>query len=53
MGGFFMNIGAGWLRENTGTYEVMFIIAGVTYLVAVLLMHLIVPKLEPANLEGQ
>ncbi len=52
MGGFFMNLGAGWLRENTGTYEVMFIIAGVTYLVAVLLMHLIVPKLEPAKLEG-
>ena len=51
MGGFFMNLGAGWLRQNTGSYEVMFIIAGFTYLVALLIMHLLVPKLEPAKIE--
>ena len=51
MGGFIMNLGAGWLKENTGNYEIMFAIAGVTYLVALLLMHLIVPKLEPAKLD--
>ncbi|MGE5811500.1 MAG: MFS transporter, partial [Ignavibacteria bacterium] len=27
MGGVFMNLGAGWLRENTGSYEIMFAIA--------------------------
>jgi MFS transporter, ACS family, hexuronate transporter len=52
MGGFLMNLGAGWLRENTGSYEVMFAIAGVTYLVALLIMHLLVPKLEPANIDA-
>lgn len=50
MGGFFMNLGAGWLKENTGSYEIMFAIAGVVYLVALLIMHLLVPKLEPAKL---
>ncbi len=51
MGGFFMNLGAGWLKQNTGSYEVMFAIAGVVYLLALLIMHLLVPKLEPAKLE--
>jgi MFS transporter, ACS family, hexuronate transporter len=51
MGGFFMNLGAGWLKQNTGSYEIMFAIAGVVYLLALLIMHLIVPKLEPAKLD--
>ena len=48
IGGFFMNLGAGWLKQNTGSYEIMFAIAGVVYLIALLIMHLLVPKLEPA-----
>ncbi|OGC00639.1 hypothetical protein A2V82_04510 [candidate division KSB1 bacterium RBG_16_48_16] len=51
MGGVFMNLGAGWLRQNTGSYEVMFVIAAVVYLVALLIIHLLVPKLEPAKLD--
>ncbi len=51
MGGVFMNLGAGWLRENTGSYEIMFAIAAVVYLIALLIMHLLVPKLEPAKLD--
>jgi len=51
MGGFFMNLGAGWLKQNTGGYDVMFAIAGVVYLLALLIMHLLVPKLEPAKLD--
>jgi ACS family hexuronate transporter-like MFS transporter len=51
MGGFFMNLGAGWLRQNTGSYLIMFLIAGCTYLIALLLIHLLAPKLEPAGLE--
>jgi MFS transporter, ACS family, hexuronate transporter len=51
MGGFFMNLGAGWLKQNTGSYEIMFAIAGVVYLLALLIMHLLVPKLEPAKLD--
>ena len=51
MGGFFMNLGAGWLKQNTGSYEIMFAIAGIVYLIALLIMHLLVPKLEPAKLD--
>ncbi len=51
IGGFFMNLGAGWLKQNTGSYEIMFAIAGVVYLIALLIMHLLVPKLEPAQID--
>lgn len=51
IGGFFMNLGAGWLKQNTGSYEIMFAIAGVVYLLALLIMHLLVPKLEPAKID--
>jgi len=51
MGGFLMNLGAGWLKQNTGGYSVMFIIAGLAYLAAILVMHLLAPKLEVAQVE--
>src|SRR5439155_16473686 len=34
MGGFFMNLGAGWLKQHQGNYVIMFTIAGFSYLVA-------------------
>lgn len=51
MGGFFMNLGAGWLKQNTGSYSIMFAIAAVVYLIALAIMHFLVPKLEPAKLD--
>jgi MFS transporter, ACS family, hexuronate transporter len=51
IGGFFMNLGAGWLKQNTGSYLIMFLIAGFAYLIALLLFHLLVPKLEPAEIK--
>jgi ACS family hexuronate transporter-like MFS transporter len=50
MGGFLMNLGAGWFRENQGSYTTMFMVAGVAYLVAIAAMHLLAPRLEPARL---
>ena len=50
MGGFLMNLGAGWFRENQGSYVTMFTIAGVSYLVAIAAIHLLAPRLEPAQL---
>jgi len=52
MGGFLMNLGAGWLKQNTGSYSVMFIIAGLAYMAAILVMHLLAPKLEIAQVDG-
>jgi ACS family hexuronate transporter-like MFS transporter len=51
MGGFIMNLGAGWLRQNTGSYAVMFILAGCAYFTALLVIHVLAPRLEPVQLE--
>lgn len=40
----------GAILASTGSYTVLFIIAGSAYLVALTLMHLIVPRLTPAEL---
>ena len=52
MGGFFMNLGAGWLKQNQGSYVTMFTIAAFAYLVALAVIHLLVPRLEPARIGG-
>ena len=51
MGGFFMNLGAGWLRQSTGSYAAMFFMAGGAYLAALLAIHVLAPRLEPARLD--
>ena len=52
MGGFLMNLGAGWFRENQGSYVSMFTIAGVAYVIAVTAIHLLAPRLEPVRLSS-
>jgi ACS family hexuronate transporter-like MFS transporter len=52
MGGFLMNLGAGWFRDNQGSYVTIFTIAGVMYLIAVAAIHMLAPRLEPARLRG-
>lgn len=52
MGGFCMNLGAGWLKQHTGSYVLMFVLAGFAYLTALLVIHLLVPKLKPIELES-
>jgi ACS family hexuronate transporter-like MFS transporter len=50
IGGMLFATSAGLLLEWTGSYMTMFIAAGVAYLLAMLIIHLLVPKLEPAKL---
>jgi ACS family hexuronate transporter-like MFS transporter len=50
MGGFLMNLGAGWFLQNQGSYVTMFAIAGVAYLIAVAAIHALAPRLEPAQI---
>jgi ACS family hexuronate transporter-like MFS transporter len=40
----------GEILERTGSYVPIFFIAASAYLVALLLFHLLSPKLDPANL---
>ncbi|MEA2707709.1 MAG: transporter, family, hexuronate transporter [Phycisphaerales bacterium] len=49
MGGFLLNMSAGRIRDMFGSYVLVFAMAGSAYLVALLIIHLLVPRLEPAN----
>jgi ACS family hexuronate transporter-like MFS transporter len=42
----------GFVLEFTGSYVPMFVIAGSTYLLALLFIHILVPGLEPARVES-
>jgi ACS family hexuronate transporter-like MFS transporter len=53
MGGFLFQAVAGRIKDATGSYLPLFVIAGSAYLVALLIVHLIVPRLEPAELVGE
>jgi len=52
IGGMLVATGTGWLLQMTGgNYHTVFVIAGITYLVALGVIHMIVPRLEPANVD--
>lgn len=51
LGGFFIADITSRVLESTGSYVIVFIIAGSAYLVALAVIHLLVPRLEPARLE--
>ncbi len=59
LGGMFGSIGAlllakttGYVLQWTGSYLPLFIIAGSAYLVALVIIHLLNPQLEPAQVGG-
>jgi ACS family hexuronate transporter-like MFS transporter len=51
IGGMLIATTVGLILEYTGSYLPIFIIAGSAYLVALLVIHLLAPRLEPANVE--
>ncbi|HLM58234.1 MAG TPA: MFS transporter [Pyrinomonadaceae bacterium] len=52
IGGMLIALIVGAILERTGSYVPIFIIAASAYLFALLVIHLLAPRLEPANLEG-
>jgi len=42
----------GYILEVTGSYRLIFTMSALAYLVTLLVVHLIVPRLEPVRLEG-
>lgn len=50
VGGMLIAKLTGYLLQTTGSYLPVFIIAGSAYLTALLIVHLLVPRLEPARL---
>ena len=51
VGGMFMAKFTGWMLDTTGSYMPMFVIAGSTYLLALLIIHLLVPRMEEARID--
>jgi len=50
VGGMLIALVVGEILQHTGSYVPIFFIAGSTYLIALLIIHLLVPKLEPAKI---
>jgi ACS family hexuronate transporter-like MFS transporter len=53
IGGLFIATIVGHVLQWTGSYKVPFLIAGSAYLLALLLIHALVPKMEPATIRGE
>jgi ACS family hexuronate transporter-like MFS transporter len=51
IGGMILQPSVGYIRDYTGSYLDVFIIAASAYIVALLVIHLLTPKLEPAMIE--
>jgi len=51
IGGMLMAKYAGWVLDTIGSYTPIFIVAGSAYLLALLAVHLLSPRLEPVRLE--
>jgi ACS family hexuronate transporter-like MFS transporter len=51
VGGMLMSKYAGWVLDRLGTYAPIFAVAGSAYLIALLLIHLLSPRLAPVRME--
>jgi ACS family hexuronate transporter-like MFS transporter len=52
VGGMLISTFVGFLLQATGSYVPVFIMAGSAYLLALFVVHLLVPRLEPATIPG-
>jgi MFS transporter, ACS family, hexuronate transporter len=52
VGGMLMAKYAGYVLENVGSYTPIFLVIGSMYLIALAIIHLLVPRLEPARIEA-
>jgi ACS family hexuronate transporter-like MFS transporter len=52
IGGMFIALIVGEILQRTGSYVPIFLIAGSAYLVALAIIHLLVPRLEPAKVSA-
>jgi ACS family hexuronate transporter-like MFS transporter len=52
VGGILMQAASGRIKEATGSYLVMFVLAGSVYLLSVPIIHALAPRLEPVHLDA-
>jgi ACS family hexuronate transporter-like MFS transporter len=53
IGGMLISGLVGVILQLTGSYFVPFVIAGTTYLLALGIIHILLPRLEPAKLDAE
>src|SRR5262245_38150733 len=53
IGGMMISLVVGEILQRTGSYVPIFMIAGFAYLAALLVIHALVPRLDPAKLGGE
>jgi len=51
VGGMLISKVVGYILQSTGSYVPIFIIAGSAYLLALAMIHLLAPRLEPVRLD--
>ena len=51
IGGMLMAKYAGYVLENVGSYTPIFLLIGSMYLIALAIIHLLIPRLEPARID--
>ena len=51
VGGMLLTLIVGSVLEKTGSYVIIFTIAGSAYLIALLIIHLLAPRLDPARVD--
>ena len=52
VGGMLIATFTGFLLETTGSYVIVFLMAGSAYLLALAVVHLLAPRLQPAALKS-
>jgi ACS family hexuronate transporter-like MFS transporter len=51
VGGILMQLASGRIKDLTGSYLAMFLVAASVYVLSVLIIHLLAPRLEPVALK--
>jgi ACS family hexuronate transporter-like MFS transporter len=49
VGGMLMAKYAGWVLDTIGSYTPIFVVAGSVYLIALVVIHMLSPKLKPVE----
>jgi ACS family hexuronate transporter-like MFS transporter len=49
VGGMLMAKYAGWVLDTIGSYTPIFVVAGTVYMLALLVIHILSPKLKPVE----
>ena len=52
LGGMLIALVVGEILQRTGSYFLIFLIAGSAYLAALLIIHLLIPRSDPAQVDG-